>query len=129
MGRPASEMAPGSSAWIELRAVAQGGAFAVIAWSGFRYHALLRRRLRLGLADPVVANRIWLWNLAASGVAIQYLYGMAIPWLNPFFGAESAAPAVVGTLGIFIALCITYAFHPPPGYLRWVETRSRAEVG
>jgi hypothetical protein len=129
MGRPLAELTPGASPWQPLRAVVQGGAYAAIAWSGFRYHALLRRRLRLDLADPVVANRIWLWSVAASAVTLQYGYTLAIPWLNSLFDAATVAPAFVGTLGVVIALCITYAFYPPQGYLRWIKRRAGVEVG
>jgi hypothetical protein len=128
IGRPVAEIAPGASAVGSLRAVVQGGAYAAIAWSGFRYHALLRRRLRLGLADPAVANRIWLWSIAASTVTLQYSYTLAVPWLNSLFDAAKVAPAFIGTLGVVIALCITHAFYPPRGYLRWIRKRAGMEV-
>lgn len=128
MGRPASELALGANPWETHRVLVQGGAYAAIAWSGFRYHALLRRRMRIGLADPVVANRIWLWNLAATAVTLQYGYTLAAPWLNALFDAMKAAPAFVGTLGVTIALCITHAFYPPQGYLRWIQRRAGVEV-
>lgn len=54
---------------------------------------------------------------------------MAIPWLNSLFDAVKAAPAFVGTLGVIIALCITHAFYPPQGYLRWIQRRAGVEVG
>lgn len=128
MGRPVEELALSADNWEPHRVIVQGGAYAAIAWSGFRYHALLRRRMRLGLADPVVANRIWLWSLAASTVTLQYAYTLAIPWLNSLFDAVKAAPAFVGTLGVVIALCITHAFYPPQGYLRWIKRRAGVEV-
>jgi hypothetical protein len=128
LGRPLAELTPGAGPWQSLRAVVQGGAYAAIAFSGFRYHVLLRRRLRLGLADPVVANRIWLWSVAAFLVTLQYGYTLAIPWLSSLFDAVSVAPAFVGTLGVLIALSITHAFYPPQRYLRWIEKRAGAEV-
>jgi hypothetical protein len=129
LARPISEIVPGASPLEPLRASVQGGAYAAIAWSGFRYRALLGRRLRVGLADPVVVNRISLWSIAASAVTLQYAYGIAVPWLNSRFDAVSLAPAFIGTLGVIIAVCITHAFHPPKGYLRWIRKRAGAEVG
>jgi len=38
-----------------------------VCFEAFRWHALLRRRLKLGLADPVATNQILLWGI--SGVA------------------------------------------------------------
>ena len=127
LGRSAAELAPGANPWEAHRIVVQGGAFLAIAWSGFRYHALLRRRLRIGLADPVVVNRIWLWNLAASGVTLQCAYILAIPYLNAIFDAEGVAPAFYGITGLIIAFCITHAFYPPQGYLERIRRRAGLE--
>jgi len=100
-----------------------------MAWSGFRYHARLRRKMRLGLADPVVANRILLWNLAASGVTLQCIVALAFPYLNMVFDAKAVVPAVYGTLGVIVALCITQAFYPSQAYLRKIRERAGSEVG
>jgi hypothetical protein len=127
LGRSAAELAPGANPWEAHRILVQGGAFLAIAWSGFRYHARLRRRMRIGLADPVVVNRIWLWNLAASGVTLQCAYILAIPYLNAIFDAERVAPAFYGITGLIIALCITHAFYPPQGYLERIRRRAGLE--
>jgi hypothetical protein len=128
LGRPLAELAPGANPWEPHRMVVQGGAFLAIAWSGFRYHAMLRRRMRIGLADPVVANRIWLWSVAASCVTLQCAYILAIPYLNAIFDAEKVAPAFYGTLGLVVALCITHAFYPSQAYLRRIRKRAGLEV-
>jgi hypothetical protein len=129
LGRSAAELAAGANPWEAHRVVVHGGAFLAIAWSGFRYHALLRRRMRIGLADPVVANRIWLWNIAASGVTLQCGYILAIPYLNSIFDAEKVSPAFYGMTGLVIALCITHAFYPPQAYLDRIKRRAGLEPG
>lgn len=125
----AAVLASVANPWLPLRLVVQGGAFAAMAWSGFRYHSLLRRRMRIGLADPVVANRIWLWNLAASGVTLQCVYLLAVPYLSRFYDAGAVAPAFYGILGVIIALCITQAFYPSQAYLQKIRERAGLEVG
>jgi hypothetical protein len=125
----ASVLASLANPWLPLRLIVQGGAFATMAWSGFRYHARLRRRMRIGLADPVVVNRIWLWNLAAAGVTLQCSYILAVPYLKSFFDAEATSPAIYGTLGVIVALCITRAFYPSQAYLRKIRGRAGSEVG
>jgi hypothetical protein len=129
LGQTMTETAPGVSPWGSLRVVVQGGAYAAIAWSGIRYYSLLRRRLSVGLADPVVVNRILLWNVAASAVTLQYSYAFATPWLNSLFDATKLAPAFTGMLGLVIALSITHAFYPPRGYLRWIEKQTERQAG
>ncbi len=128
LGRSGAELGPGANPWEPYRMVVQGGVFFVTVWSGFRYHARIRRRVRIGLADPVVANRIWLWNIAASGVTLQCTYVLAIPFLNPIFDALGWMPAIYGTLGLIIALCITFAFYPTQAYLRRIRRRAGLET-
>jgi hypothetical protein len=126
---PAADLAALGSPWLPHRLVVGGGPFFVMAWSGFRYHARLRRRMRILLVDPVVANRILLWNLAASGVTLQCIFILAVPYLNPVFDAKAVQPAVYGTLGLIVALCITQAFYPSQAYLRKIRERAGSEVG
>jgi hypothetical protein len=128
LGRSVAELAPGANPWDPHRLIVEGGAFLAMVCSGFRYYALLRRRMRVGLADPVVANRILLWNLAASGVTLQCGYMLALPYLNLIFDADRVAPVFYGLLGLFIAVCITYAFYPPQAYLDRIRRRAGLEV-
>jgi hypothetical protein len=95
-------------------------------WTGFEalaYHARLRRRLRVGLADPVVANRILLWGVAALCIAIQGPILAASAWL----GAEtaSAPPLRLGLSGLSLACAaaIWLAFFPPRAYVARLERR------
>src|SRR5690606_9383241 len=63
------------------------GSAAAYGWSAFeagRYALLLRRRLRLGIADPAVARRIGLW--AAACAAALAMHGISIA--NRFAVAE-----------------------------------------
>ena len=126
--RSAAELAPIANPWETLRVVAQGAPYAAMACSGFRYHARLRRRMRVLLTDPVVVNRILLWNVAATCVTLQYVYYLAYPYLDRFCDAEAAAPAYNGILGLIIALCISCAFYPLPAYLRRIRKQAGMEV-
>ena len=96
----------------------------MVGWGSFeslRYWTRMKRRARLGLADPVVTNRFFLWGLAAGaagagsalGVGVSLVTGlshMEIPWVI----ASSSAH------GFVAAVAISLAFVPPPAYLRWV---------
>ncbi len=96
------------------------------AVSGLHYYAMLRRRMRLGLADPVVANRIGLWASGSAIVVTQYSYGLATPWMSQWFDATAVSSAVVGSLGLTIACLLALAFFPPTAYTRWVRARAEA---
>ena len=46
---------------------------AALLWAFFecaRYYGLMRRRVALGLAEPVVANRFLFWSLSTAGTAM-----------------------------------------------------------
>jgi hypothetical protein len=99
------------------------GAHTVYAWTAlesFRYRALLRRRIPLGLADPLVADRFGLWGWTAV------------------FGFGSIAPATwalatggdphtllsrlgVGICGLVCSALLYFAFLPPAAYARFVR--------
>jgi hypothetical protein len=103
---------------------------AVHTWTGleaFAYYGRMRKRSRLGLADPVVMNRFLLWGLVGAAAMVA-----------------SGAPLVVGLLGgdtyndvpsrlagaaatILGAVCLQLAFLPPRSYVAWL--RARAAVG
>lgn len=106
------------------------GAQVVYAWTAvesFRYRALLRRRIPLGLADPLVADRFGLWGW--TGV----------------FGGGSIAPAswalltggdpnsllnhlVVGVCGLVCSGVLYLAFLPPAPYARFVRENAPAPM-
>jgi hypothetical protein len=95
------------------------------AWESLRYHGLMRRRVKLALADAVVSDRFLLWGLmaiaVASGVMTNSL-AMALrvevfstPWILLFSSCTGLAQAVL----------LVLAFVPPRSYLSWVRARDR----
>jgi len=99
-----------------------------MAWAtgeSLREHSLARRRMRLGLSDPVVANRFLLWGLASLAefgiygvVMVSILRGVPADFLN------GTAALVVSAMGLGAAITISLAFLPPPAYRRWLVSRS-----
>ena len=96
------------------------------AWEALRYHGLMRRRLRIGLADPAVCDRFLLWGLtalfAAGGVLLNTV-ALALrvdvletPWVLLASSCTGLAQAVL----------LVLAFAPPSSYLAWVRARARA---
>lgn len=111
-----------SGPWFWLEFAAQAS---IIAWSAFEpllYWRRMRRRLRLGLADPVVANRFLLWGTALClGLLAATVNPVihAVPregWTRPLIGVASA-------LATAAAACTWLTFFPPPAYLSWVRGR------
>jgi hypothetical protein len=126
---------PGPGHW-----VAWAGRTAPMVWvtaESLRYWALLRRRLRLGLADPVVVNRFLLWgiwsaatfvNLAADLVA-RVIYATMAGTTTEII-REVVEPVVIGTmavtmmLGVISAATLFLTFFPTAAYRRWLTSRT-----
>ena len=69
--------------------------FAWAAYESFRYQGMLRRRLALGLADPVVIQQIFLWGVsavAACGISVTIIFSNRRP-------GRDSADLPVGRLG------------------------------
>ncbi len=92
------------------------------------YYRLMNRRVRYGIAEPVVANRFLLWGVA-SILAIVMLVGLQmVRW----FGFESALGATCLVVGSFAgapsAALFWLTFFPPRRYRRFLNRHSgRAE--
>jgi hypothetical protein len=107
-----------------LSVVAGAVPYAANTLSGLRYHAMLRKRIPLGLADPAVANRVLLWSLTSCAVVAQYACTLASLWAWRWFDPTQLTTAVVGSLGLSIATLLLLSFFPPPAYLRWLQRRT-----
>jgi hypothetical protein len=89
----------------------------------------MRRRLRLGLADPVVANRFALWSVWTGAFAGIPLFAVALRALRlleaplpgePLSAGLLAVLSALGLGGAVAAVAVWLAFFPPSRYRRWV---------
>jgi hypothetical protein len=89
-----------------------------------------RRRLQLGLADPILANRFLLWTIWTGALAVIPLFVLALRAVGALAAPVPGAPlpqllvAVLATLGAggaAAAVAVWLAFFPPPAYQRWVS--------
>lgn len=101
----------------------------ILLWGAaesLRYFAMMRRRGKLGLADPLVTHRFLLWGLgigaagvgSAISVGAQVLTGqymLEVPWVM----------ASNSLHGLTAAVLMWVAFLPPGFYQRFVESRSQ----
>ncbi len=96
----------------------------------FRYGFKLRRRLRLGLADPVVTNRFFLWGVGTGAAGIGSLIGLTtqaitgmplfdVPWLTLSSSLH----------GLVAAVAMWLAFVPPARYLSRVRRLASEQPG
>jgi hypothetical protein len=100
-------------------------AFGWMAVESLRYHALLRRRLALGLADPVVTNRFLVWGAGAAATSVLVLLLMGLYLQGITLLANSLSASVLVTVsGLVMSVVPWLTFAPPAAYLRFVSRRA-----
>lgn len=104
----------------------RAGAFAWTCAEAFAYHAKLRRRLSLALADPVVSDRIRLWAVSSLWICAGFAVFLAGRLLTPNVGESPAVLALTSLVSFASATTMTLAFFPPPAYVARVAARHRA---
>lgn len=122
VARPGTPLYESFGYWIGT--IAKTGAFAWASWEAIRYYGMLRRRISLGLGNPVVANRIALWGVAAGLIAFLFLMTPVAQLVTGVAEGNPALSMVQALTGLAVALCIALAFFPPRAYLRRIEHRA-----
>jgi len=100
-----------------------------LAWAGtesWLYHRKLRKRARLGLGDPITANRLLLWAISEYSAltitaTVSLLRVAGMPMTNVVIGI------VIGPFGLLLAAAVWLAFLPPTRYTRWIAFRAQRE--
>ena len=97
-------------------------------WSAveaYRYWLAMRRRVAIGLADPLVANRFFLWGtgsiftvLATWTASIPYAFVSDLETLTAITPAVRIATALAGLGSVS---CSLFAFLPPAWYRSRIE--------
>jgi hypothetical protein len=103
--------------------VLTGAAWGWASFESLREHARLRKRLPLGLADPVVANRMLLFG----GMGTIAVACVVVDACLLYLGGESARliflPLTTACAGLAVSVCMVLAFWPPAAYLERVRGR------
>ena len=101
----------------------------VMVWNSVEsllYWRRLRRRLRLGLADPVVTNRFLLWGISSAaaffGSGLIFVF-VTVTGIDP--NQIPSLNLIVSLHGLVAAIAMWLAFQPPASYVRWIEGRAQ----
>lgn len=120
---PTTSSAEATRSWSHGVSALSTICYAWIAVEGLGEWAKSRKRVALGLGDPVVSNRILLWGLfglSTTGLNL-FLLGLRVAGESSTGLASQAALAVFGLLA---SIAVTLAFVPP----RWWTDRVRARA-
>jgi hypothetical protein len=107
---------------------------AINLWVGIEplvYHAKLRKRVRLGLAEPLIVDRFLLWGLGSLARAALIVMGPIGELLLRSLGDEgrhtftTVSVAIASALGLAASVAYWLTFNPTAAYARWVKRRYR----
>ena len=109
------------SAWIWIEQVTQNCIYAWMLVETGRYYLALKKRLSLGLTDPLVVNRVLLWFVYAAWIlSVQVLVALSVVIANQEGGYPSAIDAGMALFTFFSAIALWLASFPPQAYQRWI---------
>jgi len=124
-------VAPGLAAFVEtgrgiwrFHAVIATVPLLWAAFESYRYHGRLQRRLQLGLADPVVADRFRLWAISTLLAAAVTAVSIALEIRGSALVNAPVGGLAIGAFGSTSAGAMWLAFMPPAAYVRRVAARS-----
>jgi len=113
-------------AGVRLFMALQGVPLGWAAFESLRYHRLLVRRCRLGLADPIVADRVGLWGTGMLLALVISLFGTVLGCFGIDIAVSPTGNLIMAPLGLTTAGCVWLAFLPPAAYTRRVRARAAA---
>lgn len=100
------------------------------AIESLRYAGLMRRRVALGLADPMTADRFRTWGYALVGTIAATLCASPLLFVSPVEVAASGllrlTTNVTSVIGVVAIAFYWLAFVPPAWYRERVMERARA---
>ncbi|HEY5656917.1 MAG TPA: hypothetical protein VIY27_03930 [Myxococcota bacterium] len=107
--------------WIWLEVGAQQVAYAWTCAESMLHYTRTRRRVQLGLCDPVVANRFLLWGVYGGATllcALAYLTSIGVATHAGEYPFFLDVLMIVPT--VFAALALWLAFFPSRAYRSWL---------
>jgi hypothetical protein len=112
-----------------LRSFLQIGCLLWGAGESFAYWMKMRRRVKIGLADPVVSNRFLMWAIGAFAAGWGTAVGTVAQIVTGAASTELGWAMVSSSMhGLVAAIAIALAFIPPGFYVRYIRGRAEQEI-
>ena len=92
---------------------------------GLREWRMSRRRLALGLSDPIVSNRLLMWGLFGLSTTLLCLVLLAVQLSGQPTATSVLAQLGQALFGVLSSGAVTLAFFPPRAYLARVRATGR----
>ena len=113
--------------WTEIGSFNMIGCMMWGAFESLRYYGIMRRRARLGLADPLLTNRFLLWGLGIGSAGFGALIANVVMIARGSAMTELDGLTLSNSMfGLTAAVLMWIAFLPPAFYRRWIAARAAA---
>jgi len=112
--------------WSGLMRVPFLGALGWNVLETLREYGMARRRMALGMGDPVVANRFLLWGLSGGSQLAIHATSLGLHVRGVGMLAEPLGLFVVAAGLLLAAAMMWLVFLPPAPYRAFIERRARA---
>ena len=100
------------------------GRSAVYLWGGYegiRYSRMMKRRLALGLGDPIVAHQILLWGCFSLTMGMLAVSSLSAGWvLREAYTQWAPGQFITPTASLVASICLWLGFFPPAAYRRLI---------
>lgn len=103
--------------WGGVSLVMSGAGYGWTSFESLRHYLRSRRRLAIGLGDPVASNRMLLWALMGLSTIGVVVADAVLLYSAPAFAREVAIPLVTCGGGLVVGVILILAFFPPRSYL------------
>ena len=85
----------------------------------------MKKRLALGLTEPLIVNRVLLWFVYAAWIfGVQILVALSVAIVNQQGEYPAVIDAGMALFSVLSALALWLAFFPPRIYESWVVSRA-----
>jgi len=104
-----------------------GSLLACFAWAAcesFLHYAKLKRRLALGLADPVLVDRFFLWGMSSGANTLMIVLLFYCVRTGMVIMREPVALSVMAIFGSVMSAAWYLTFLAPESYLEFVRRRA-----
>jgi hypothetical protein len=125
----AEELLASVMTWGGLSLVMSAGAFAWSSYAALSEWSLHRKRLALGLADPVVTNRLLLWGLMGITIIAIVVIDTAALYSGSDFARLTIIPLATSAGGLLYGAFLALAFFPPASYVAALRRRHGSAPG
>ena len=86
---------------------------------------MLRRQVELGLSEPIIAHRFWLWAVGSGAQVVGFALDL-VCWyaIGTALSTTAIGLHVTSLMGLVGIVAIALAFFPPAAYVDFIQRRS-----